>query len=604
MQYQLVILVVFTSGYLWSQCPQVVWEDNFDGNSLDLNKWNFQLGDGCDLGICGWGNNELQYYKSENVEVSGGTLKIIAKRESEQNKLYTSARITSKDKGDWTFGRFEAKMKTPQGKGLWPAFWMLSSSEPYGSWPQSGEIDIMELVGSEPEKVHGTIHFGPPPPNNRSATESYSLQDGSFADGFHTFAIEWDGSQIRWIVDDFVYSTKINSVTGGSKWPFDHDFHFLLNLAVGGNWPGSPDASTVFPQNLEVDYVRVYDSFLPTIKGKRFVENQAVAVEYQLSNLPENSKITWEAPEDAFIIDGQGTAKIEVNWGQAGGFLKVHYENQCREDSLALFVDVAPAFEQQLVLENFDDPANLIFNSSTGTLVENKQNPEMDSINSSALVGEYIRNSDELFDILVYDVAVLENTSPFIQNQKRFFIDVFTDAPAGTTIIFQLENSDRAQPDNYPFGRNSRFETKTTKQGQWERLQLSFLDQPDINTSNNNIDQAILLFGSNTNLGSTFYFDNLAIYAPAETVRTLTSQFRSLQVYPNPSAALIYLNRIPTNKISHWRISNTMGEVVLSQNNKRILTQSINVSNLKDGLYILQVQYRDGALHTTRFVKI
>ena len=142
-----------------AQCPQIIWQDEFDGSELDLSKWNVQLGDGCDIQLCGWGNNESQYYQAENTAVGNGTLKIVAKREQVGNKSYTSGRINTKGKADFTFGRFEARMKLPIGQGLWPAFWMLSTDEPYGSWPQSGELDIMELIGSEPSTTHGTIHF-------------------------------------------------------------------------------------------------------------------------------------------------------------------------------------------------------------------------------------------------------------------------------------------------------------------------------------------------------------------------------------------------------------------------------------------------------------
>ncbi|NND32943.1 MAG: family 16 glycosylhydrolase [Saprospiraceae bacterium] len=606
MKYHFLLVLLISYSFIKAQCPQVVWEDNFDGSALDMTKWNIQLGDGCDLGICGWGNNELQFYQQENVEVSDGTLKIIAKRESVGNKAYTSARITSKGKGDWTFGRFEARLKTPSGKGMWPAFWMLSSTEPYGGWPQSGEIDIMELIGSEPDQVHGTIHFGSPAPNNRSATSSFLLTEGTFADRFHTFAIEWEGSQIRWIVDDFVYSTKISSVTGGSRWPFDHNFHFLLNLAVGGNWPGFPDGGTVFPQQMEVDYVRVYDDFLPTIKGSRFVEHQATSINYQVTNLPDGSNVSWSVPDGAQIIDGQGTASITVDWQAQGGLIIARYESPCQIDSLLLQVAVAPVFEQQLVLENFDDPANLIYNSSTGMLVDEALNPDTNGVNASTLVGQYTRNSSELFDILVYDVEVLDNTGPFIEDEKRFFIDIYTDAPVGTLILLQLENSGRSQPGNYPVGRNSRFEAKTTKQGEWERLQLVFLDQPDVNTNNATIDQAILLFGSNTNLGSTFYFDNFDIHAPAETVGSRSPINKPLHIYPNPTSDFIFLDGDLLPSIQSLSLINTNGQEVYSLKNRNVkkAISRLELAHLDQGLYLIIVRHRNGSISTSRFVKI
>jgi hypothetical protein len=174
---------------------------------------------------------------------------------------YTSARLRTLSKGDWTYGRFEARMKLPYGQGLWPAFWMLPTDGVYGEWAASGEIDIMEIIGSQPNVLHGTIHYHGEWPNNWYSGASYTLSSGDFSDDFHVFAIEWEEGEIRWYVDGIHYSTKNSwDTTSGAPFPapFDEDFHILLNVAVGGNWPGSPDGTTVFPQRMEVDYVRVY----------------------------------------------------------------------------------------------------------------------------------------------------------------------------------------------------------------------------------------------------------------------------------------------------------------------------------------------------------
>ena len=252
----LIILLCSASG-LRAQDWELVWSDEFDGNAVDPAKWEFQIGDGCP-NLCGWGNNELQYYRAENAVVEDGLLKIIAQRQTFGGRQYTSARMRSLNKGDWTFGRFEARIRLPEGQGIWPAFWMLPTDEVYGGWPRSGEIDIMEMVGHEPSTVHGTIHFGDPWPNNSFTGNSYRLSQGKFSDDFHLFAVEWGVGVIDWYVDGTKFSTKTRNDLQGKKWPFDQQFHLLLNLAVGGNWPGNPDASTEFPQIMEVDYVRVY----------------------------------------------------------------------------------------------------------------------------------------------------------------------------------------------------------------------------------------------------------------------------------------------------------------------------------------------------------
>jgi Beta-glucanase/Beta-glucan synthetase len=249
-----------------AQCDRLpgcvlVWSDEFDGTEVDLSKWSFQRGDGREVGLPpGWGNNELQHYQDENATVSGGFLTIAARRESVGGRAYTSARLRSLGKGDFTFGRVEMRARMPIGRGLWPAFWMLPSDPVYGTWAASGEIDVVEYIGSEPYRVLGTIHYGGRWPQNVYASSDYFLPSGTFHDDFHVFALEWDFGEIRWYVDGTLFATRTYWYSTGGPFPapFDIDFHLLLNLAVGGNLPGSPDGSTVFPQEFVIDYVRVF----------------------------------------------------------------------------------------------------------------------------------------------------------------------------------------------------------------------------------------------------------------------------------------------------------------------------------------------------------
>ena len=240
---------------------QLVWSDEFDGTAVDTGKWTLQIGDGCPS-LCGWGNNELQYYRSQNATVSGGLLTITAKEESYGGRDYTSARMRSLNKGDWTYGRMEMRARLPIGQGIWPAFWMMPTNSVYGGWAASGELDIMEYVGQDPDRVFGTLHFGGTWPANMSAQSGpgYILSSGTFHDGFHDFAVEWEPGEIRWYADGQLFSAQVDwySTNGPYPAPFDQDFHLLLNLAVGGNLPGPPDGSTVFPQEYVIDYVRVY----------------------------------------------------------------------------------------------------------------------------------------------------------------------------------------------------------------------------------------------------------------------------------------------------------------------------------------------------------
>jgi beta-glucanase (GH16 family) len=245
---------------------QMVWSDEFDGDAIDETKWSFDLGDGCDINpdgsLCGWGNNELEYYtdREENVFISDGKLVIKAKKEIPfylGEYQYTSARLVTKNKGDWKYGRIDVRAKLPIGKGLWPAIWMLPTESVYGGWPRSGEIDIMEYVGDKPKEVFGTIHYGHD--YWRFNSQKIALEEGTFADDFHVFTVFWNEQCIQFQMDGKdVGVPNTRSTTLPTTFPFDQEFHILLNVAVGGNLPGNPDASTIFPQTMEVDYVRVY----------------------------------------------------------------------------------------------------------------------------------------------------------------------------------------------------------------------------------------------------------------------------------------------------------------------------------------------------------
>jgi beta-glucanase (GH16 family) len=226
----------------------LAWHDEFNGPIIDQTKWNFEVNGN------GGGNNELQYYTSrlQNAYIDSGMLVIQALKENYLGKAYTSARLNTNGRGDWKYGRFEARMLLPYGAGLWPAFWLLPTDWVYGGWPMSGEIDVMEELGDNPAKVYGTIHYGSSTSDHQQSGGWYTLPQGSFAGSFHRFAIEWDSTGMRWYVDGLQYY----AVNHGK--PFDQRFHLLLNVAVGGNWPGPPDLATTFPQKMKVDYVRVF----------------------------------------------------------------------------------------------------------------------------------------------------------------------------------------------------------------------------------------------------------------------------------------------------------------------------------------------------------
>lgn len=250
---------------LFVQCKQseplptnykLVWSDDFNGSELNQNKWEYMTGDGTQQGIPGWGNNEEQYYRKENVSVSDGILKIKSISENFDDKEYTSARIRSLNRGDFKYGKIEASIRMSNAGGLWHAFWMLPSN-PSENWPISGEIDIMEFVGNRSSEIFNTIHFA----NQFGGHMQLGKTEPILYDNlFHKYTIEWDANKIVWFMDNQETFKVLRTNTNiSSTWPFDSEFHLLLNTAVGGNLGGNVSTNTMqTAQFMEVDYVKVY----------------------------------------------------------------------------------------------------------------------------------------------------------------------------------------------------------------------------------------------------------------------------------------------------------------------------------------------------------
>jgi beta-glucanase (GH16 family) len=248
----------------------LVWSDEFNGSvgsPVNSTNWTLDVGDGCSAHICGWGNNEKEYYTDEpaNVSLNGsGQLVMVARVASTALSCYygpcryTSARIKTQAKFEQRYGRFEARIKLPWGQGLWPAFWMLGANAPTTPWPDCGEIDIMEFHGSHPNSISSALH-GPGYSGNTPIVHTYTLHSGTFADEFHVFAMEWEPEHVRFYVDNSPYSTVTKATVEqyGAR-VFDHPFFIILNLAVGGNFDGDPKSNSIFPATMLVDYVRVY----------------------------------------------------------------------------------------------------------------------------------------------------------------------------------------------------------------------------------------------------------------------------------------------------------------------------------------------------------
>jgi beta-glucanase (GH16 family) len=297
------------------------WSDEFDGpdgSVVDASKWATETGGN------GFGNNELEYYtdRAENAHLENGALVITAAKErftgrDGVTRSYTSARLKTQGKFSQRYGRFEARLKIPFGQGIWPAFWMLGDNVGSAGWPTCGEIDIMENIGREPATVHGTIH-GPGYSGGSGIGAPYALANGQrFADDFHVYAIEWEPAAIRWYVDDVLYQTRTPAdLPNGAKWVYDHPFFMLLNVAVGGGWPGNPDDATVFPQTMLVDYVRVYTRVGGTIASvtpSSARRGSAVDVRLAGSGFAEGAAVSFGDPKIKVVsVDVVSDSEVAV----------------------------------------------------------------------------------------------------------------------------------------------------------------------------------------------------------------------------------------------------------------------------------------------------
>lgn len=285
---------------------RLIWSDEFDGDSLDMDKWSYELGNwkldnNGNYITNGWGNNEQEFYTSQNATVTDGILTIAAKHELWEDEIqgryeYTSSRITTAHKFSTCGGKVEVRAKCDSGKSLWPAIWMLPEDSAYGGWASSGEIDIMEGWGSTSDKICGTIHFGGVWPNNTYLTNDYFFSDGDGTQNWHTYSIEWERGEIRWYVDDILYSTQNDWYSEGFSYPapFDQNFYIILNLAVGGHFDGvdgiyaDPNIFADGEKHFDIDYVRVYEKtdsdFVPTEMSSLPLDNYIEGAEASVVN--------------------------------------------------------------------------------------------------------------------------------------------------------------------------------------------------------------------------------------------------------------------------------------------------------------------------------
>jgi beta-glucanase (GH16 family) len=498
---------------LAQQCPSATptFADEFKGNALDTSKWQVQTGDGCSYGICGWGNNELQSYQAANAVVANDLLTITAKKQRVGPKAYTSARLRTlnmPNSGQWKHGRFEARMKTPKGSGMWPAFWMLPANTSV-AWPASGEIDIHEATGQKHMFALGTIHFGSSNANHQFLGSQIYKQPDSWADAFHVYSVVWTPYKISWYIDDMLYATKVPSdMANSADWTFEnYSYYLILNLAVGGNLGGTVDDGAL-PQTLQVDYVRVYADTQPSLSGPHIVEPNTSTTYTVVDEAGTGSSYVWSTPT------GQTASgkSITVNWGTTGGPVSVAISNSCGTYHKVLPVTVSPQLAKTVTLDDFDSSRLLSYVTVTGQLNQASANPAPDAVNGSATVARYVRGSASQYDLIAAATNQITDALPYVRGEKAFYLDIYSAAPVGTPVLIQLENGSVATASNYPRGRHSKYIAHTTVRNGWQRLKFLLEDRIDGATSDTSVNRLVLMLNPNSYTGDTYYLDNYAIY--------------------------------------------------------------------------------------------
>jgi beta-glucanase (GH16 family) len=488
------------------ECQIPVWNDEFDGSALNQLNWEVQVGDGCDqgAGMCGWGNGELQSYQADNAVVANGQLTIIAKKQRIKGTQYTSGRIRTANmpgSGEWAFGRVEARMKVPEGQGMWPAFWMLPTN-PSEVWPVSGEIDIFESTGQSSMFAYGTLHYGQPYPNNQHTGGGMLKQPDRWSDDFHTYAIEWETDEIRWYIDNMLYSVKTAPDLLPEDWPFDgrNNFHILLNLAVGGTWGGTVDNGAL-PQTLEVDYVRVYSDSQPTLLGDHIVTPGSTDT-YTVAN---GVATNWAVTGGSIVASSSNS--VDVQWDLTSAASNQTLTAVTSGCSVETSVYVGPNLSTETVLENYDGTANMTITSNNGIY----------TIDSGVLT--YTRDLASQWDVISANTSAITDASAFVIGSKAFSMDFnnTNSALIGKQVLIQLENSSVATPSNFPGGRHSKYEAFIEHSNGWQTLRFQMVDRLDTATLDTAVDSIIFLIDPDAFTNDTYVIDNIIILGSGGT---------------------------------------------------------------------------------------
>ena len=516
------VLFLWQAAPAWAQCERLAWQDEFNGPTIDLSKWELEVNG------TGQGTGQLDYAtaRPQNASIVNGNLELNILKEEYGGLHYTSARLRTYKKIDFQYGRIEARVKGVYSQGNGFAFWMLGSDFETITWPKCGEVDIFENTGRLPGHNIGTAHY--------QEAYGHAYNQGSvdlpagqrWADGFHVTGIEWSPTHITWTMDGVPYHRMdLTNPINGYR-PFSRPFFLLLSVGMGGDYSGPPDATTVNPMTATIDWVHVYKGTYSTfVSGDDKVYKGEQGKQYTVSTNDDGTyKYNWTVPAGATIVSGQGTNTVTVDWGQTPGAISAQVTSSCNTNSYSLNVGMEEPLVVDKVFENFETPPAFTYTTISGTLLKGVANPLVNSVNSSPKVGKYLRNDGALYDVIGMSGVNATPAGDFVIGKRRILMDVYTDAAPGTKVSLNFENSKVANAGNYPTGRYANFETVTSKRNQWETLEFVCTGTPDAGTGGSSVDQWILLFAPVTNTGNVFYYDNLRTGQPGGPARVLDTR--------------------------------------------------------------------------------
>ncbi len=573
--------MVFYSYSQNSLCNNILWNDEFDySGAPDTKKWGYDLGGG------GWGNNELQTYTNsrDNSWVEDGKLFIKAIK---KNNSWTSARLVTKGKGDWLYGRIEVRAKVPAGTGIWSAIWMLPTDWEYGGWPKSGEIDIMEHVGYDVNRIYGTVH-------TEAFNHTLGTQQGSNIliptayNEFHDYAVEWDQEKIKIFVDDKLYFTFNNQHKTYKEWPFDKREHLLLNIAIGGSWGGAQGIDpNISEAVMEIEHVRVYElkAEKPEVTGSGLVAPGKEVI--YSAKYDYRYSYNWKFPDDVQIVSGQGTNEIKVKWGNSEGSVQVEMLSPCDTLISDPFEVKTTSGNNTFVIDNFENEEiewkviSSLKNTITLLKDENdaiRVNFDIGNTNSNPSI-EYVFSSPINFSEyckMVIGIKTEEGSSP--SNIRIDLIDEKGFIDQGN--LFNIDNPVKTgefEVYGHIFGKG----IASFKIDKIKKIKIIFN------------------YGDSGNKGTGYFiFNPIEMKIPSASSKSLIQN--DLVIYPNPVSDFLSIENTDGSIVT---IYDNMGRMVLKNELKQRGTEKLNISFLKRGIYYLRIS-NGNETYKSEFIKI